>query len=214
MTTPVKIMIVEDHDDTRENLMLLLNDYKGFKVVYAARTGEEAVKAAKDLDIDVILMDIDLPGKINGVEAIREIREYDNDVEIIVLTIFEDNKNIFASLKNGARGYITKSSSHNIISAIEEVIAGGAPMSPSIARRVVQEFQAIERLLLKKEYSLTRTERKVLQLMERGATYKNCAEELYVSLHTVQTHIKNIYRKLEVNSKIAAVMKAREERII
>ena len=165
----------------------------------------------EELQPDVILMDIDLPG-INGIEAVKTIRRTNQKVQIIMLTVFDDNTHVYDALYAGANGYFLKKYiSDKLGSAIEEVLKGGAPMSPSIARMVISRMHETT---TGKDYQLTQREKEILQSLSRGNSFKLIAAELAISLETVRTHIKHIYDKLHVQSQIEAVSKAITEKLI
>jgi DNA-binding NarL/FixJ family response regulator len=208
---PIKILIFEDNTDLRQGLCQLLMLREEFQVV--GNFGD--ARKAKDIVIksrpDVILMDIDMPG-LNGVEAVRQIREYDMTTQIIMLTVFDDNNHVFDALMAGANGYLLKRNvSDRLILAIQEVLEGGAPMSPSIARLV------IDKLHIQKpsnEYMLSEREKEILRSLSKGNSFKLIAADLGISFETVRTHIKRIYDKLHVHSQGEAISKALNEKLV
>lgn len=172
----------------------------------------DVLNQVRQLDPDVILMDIDLPG-INGIEAVKLIRGINPQVQIIMLTVFDDNTHVFDAMYAGANGYLLKKYiSDKLLHAIQEVLQGGAPMSPSIARMIITSLQ--QPTVAAKDYSLTNREKEILQLLSSGNSFKMIAAELSISLDTVRTHIKHIYDKLHVRSQIEAVSKAIQEKLV
>lgn len=211
---PVNIIIYEDNANLRESLRSLLSltgDYH-VKASYAdCMRVEEQVMEAKP---EVILMDIDMPG-VNGIEAVRKIREFDKNVQIIMLTVFDDNTHVFEAMYAGANGYLLKKYvSDKLIHAIREVLDGGAPMSPTIARMVISNMQQPAVTAAGNDYQLTAREKETLQLLSKGNSFKMIAADLGISIDTVRTHIKRIYDKLHVRSQIEAVSKAINEKIV
>jgi len=153
-------------------------------------------------------MDIELPGGVSGIEATRQIKEHYPEIQILILTVFDDADKIFQSLCAGGSGYLLKDSQpEDIIQALQDVERGGSPLSPSIARRVVHFFQN-NAVYHTQNYKLTPKEKEVLQQMVYGKSYKMVSESLNVSLETIKTHVKNVYKKLHVNSNAEAVAKA------
>jgi DNA-binding NarL/FixJ family response regulator len=208
---PVRILIFEDNNGLREGLcqLLALRD----DLVIAGDYAEASQVTSLTLlhKPDLILMDIDMPG-VDGIEAVRLVRAVNGEVQIIMLTVFDNHTSVFDALKAGANGYLLKRNvSDRLVPAIYEVLEGGAPMSPSIARMVIDEMQ-----LRKKPdaYSLSERERQILSLLANGNSFKMIASDLGISLETVRTHIKHIYEKLHVNSQIEAVSKAIREKLV
>jgi DNA-binding NarL/FixJ family response regulator len=207
---PLSILLYEDNDSLRESIasMLFLNErYRvsgSFSNVLAV---EEEVKSYKP---DAILMDIDMPG-MTGIEAVKKLRSTGNAVPIIMLTVFDDNRNVFDAICAGASGYLLKKHiSSRLFDALDEVLAGGAPMSPSIARMVIASMQPAT----PNPYHLTPREKDVLKSLARGNSYKLIAAEFDISVDTVRTHLKKIYEKLQVHSQTEAVSKAINERLV
>ncbi len=203
----ISIAIIEDIDDIRIPLQGFLKSQENFLCDIASVSAEEFLETVKDEEIkpDVILLDIGLPG-MSGLHAIREIKRILPDTEIIMLTVYEEAGKIFDALRAGATGYLVKNSSlREIKSAIEEIVGGGSPMSPSIARKVIEFFGANKKI--KPEYHLTEKERRVVYGIVEGKTYKEIAEELGNAPETIKHHAKNIYRKLHVSGKAEVVAK-------
>jgi DNA-binding NarL/FixJ family response regulator len=204
----IQISIVEDDKDIRESLTILINGTADFKCISTYNNCESALNKIKDDSPDVILMDINLPG-ITGIEGTRLIKEKMPETEIIMLTVSEDNSDVFESLCAGACGYLRKNTAPlKLLEAIKEAVNGGAPMGMDIARLVVSSFKN-ERSASK----LTSREREVLKKLCDGSSYKKIADELFVDLNTVKFHIRNIYCKLEVHSKGEAIAKAMKENL-
>lgn len=208
-----RISIYEDNANLRESLYSLLTLTGEYKVVESygdCRKVEEQVKSDAP---DVILMDIDMP-EVNGIEAVRRIRAFNRQVQIIMITVFDDNNHVYEALYAGANGYLLKKYiSDKLIHAIQEVLQGGAPMSPAIARMVISNMQN-QVAAPANDYQLTNREKEILQWLSKGNSFKMIAAELNISLDTVRTHIKRIYDKLHVRSQIEAVSKAINERIV
>jgi DNA-binding NarL/FixJ family response regulator len=202
-----KIVIIEDNPVVRESLKLLISGFGGYIVSGSYESCEEAFKQM-DKDVPgVVLMDLELPG-MNGIDGIKYIKK-NWPVEVIMLTVHDDSEVVFKALIAGASGYITKDSSHNkILDAIEELHKGGAPMSMPIARMIVDSFQR------NLDTPLSTRETEVLELLATGKSYSVIADELFIHKETVKTHIKNIYMKLHVNSKAAAIEYAKKNRLI
>ncbi len=206
----VRIMIYEDHDNLRESLCVLLNISEGYEVVAAYNSYADVVRQIEQMKPDVVLMDIDIPG-ISGIEAVGLIRQTNTSVQLIMLTIFDDNQHVFDALTAGANGYLLKANiTDRLVPAIEEVLHGGAPMSPSIARMVISSYAKTNQ----NTYNLTPREHEILQSLADGISYKLIADKHFISIDTVRTHIKRIYDKLHVRSQTEAVSKAFRERLV
>lgn len=200
----ISVVIVDDKRDIREGLQNLLNMSEGFRCTRTYGDAESAIKGILQYPPDVVLMDIELP-EISGIECVRILKQKIPDVDIIMLTAFTDDEYIFQALKAGAYGYLTKNIfPSKLLSAIREVRRGGSPMSSHVARRVVNSFNNIKSPMP----SLSKREKEVLRLLCEGQSYRDIAKKLYVSTNTVRFHLKNIYKKLQVNSRHEAVVKA------
>lgn len=203
MTT---VAIVEDNNDFRASLSRYVDEAPGYRCVCACSTSEEALQKIPKIAPDVVLMDIHLPN-MSGVDCTRRLKEICPTVQILILTVYEDNDRIFGALKAGAGGYLLKRADPaDILSAIEDVKRGGAPMSNQIARRVVQSFREEPPAAAKKE-GLSQREEEILQHLSKGYSTKEIAERLSVSVNTVRTHLQHIYEKLHVRSRTEAVVK-------
>ena len=202
----INVGIVEDEKQIRDSLVVLINGSEGFRCVNSFETAEEAIEKIPSLNLDIILMDIHLPGK-NGIECIAALKSKCESVQFLMCTSFEDTDSVFQALKEGASGYLTKTTQPSkILDAIVDVYKGGSPMSSHIARKVVASFQ-----LGNKENSelqkLSVREKEILNLLSQGLRYKEIADKLFLSTETVRTHIRNIYEKLQVNSRTEALNK-------
>ena len=207
-TRNTRISIVEDDPEIRINLALMINTSQDFICQYTFQNAEEMLSNLDVANPELVLMDIQLPG-ISGIEAVKRIKTRKPEVEALMLTVYQDDKLVFDSLCAGACGYLMKSTPPNeIIKSMREALNGGAPMSTQIARMVVGSFQK------KKDSGLTIREQEVLGQLCQGKSYKNIGDSLFISQDTVRSHIKSIYKKLEVNSKSEAVVKAFRERLV
>ena len=203
---PIKVTIVEDNDDLRESLAILINGSEGFSCINTYKSCEAITKEIPNLDVDVILMDINLP-RLSGIECTRRLKKIKPDIQIIMLTVYEDTENIFESLKAGASGYLLKRTPpFKLLEAIKDVYNGGSPMSNQIARRVVQSFRQ-NSFTYDETVNLSKREIEILNCLSQGYRYKEIAEKLFISIDTVRSHIRNIYEKLHVRSRTEAVLK-------
>lgn len=208
----IKVSIVEDNPTTLKYLEALLSGSGRIEVVGAYSSGTEALRKIPEKTPDVLIVDLGLPD-ISGIDVIKKMREQSQDLEILVLTMHENREHLFSALKAGATGYLLKgTSSIEIIKAIEEVSDGGVPMSPRIARYIIEEFQ--NNKIKGIDSGLTSREKEVLKGISEGLSEKELADKLLLSSHTIHTHIKNIYRKLHVRSRIEAILKAKKKGII
>ncbi len=204
------ILIYEDNNAFRQSLEDLLTLSNKFTILLSSDNCITAANDVLDFEPDVILMDIDMPGK-TGIQAVQEIRKVNRDVLILMLTVFEDNSNVLEAIRAGASGYLLKINvSDRLIPAIKELLAGGAPMSPSVARMVVNSMQqpAAE------EYHFTKREKEILALLCKGYSYKMIADNMTLTFETIRSYIKGIYSKLQVHSATEAVSKAIRERLV
>jgi len=210
MALPFKkrVMIVEDDQEIRNSFSLIVNSSQRFVVVGAYGDCEEAISSLNKDKPEIVLMDIELPG-MNGIKGTQIIKEKSPNAEVVMVTVYEDSELVFEALKAGASGYITKSANYmELLTALEEIIRGGAPMSSRIARMVIDNYH------INPNSPLTKRETTILQLISEGKTYTQISEELFISKETAKTHIKNIYSKLQVNSKSEAIAKANVEKLI
>ncbi|MES2380296.1 MAG: response regulator transcription factor [Bacteroidota bacterium] len=201
----IQIAIVEDNHDIRTGLMMIVNGTDDLECRQTFSSAEEAIKILPLNCPDVVLMDIDLPG-INGIECIKFLKETCDVTQYMMLTVYEDDEKIFRSLEAGATGYMLKKTPPlQLVEAIKDVSSGGSPMNAQIARKVVASFNKPKPNKAAEE--LTKRELELLELLSKGYRYKEIADKLFISQDTVRTHIRNIYIKLQVNSKIEAINK-------
>lgn len=199
------VAIVEDIKDIREGLKLLINNNDGFACSEVYVNAEDAVKALPESRPDVVLMDINLPG-INGIEAVRQLKDKCPATQFIMSTVYEDDENIFESLKAGASGYLLKKTApSSILDAITEVYNGGSPMSTQIARKVIASFQRKDSI--DDVDILTPKEKEILKALSKGLRYKEIAGEMNIGMETVRSHARKIYEKLQVQSRTEALNK-------
>jgi len=207
----MRLIIVEDDPLLLENLTLLLSGEGGITVAGAYKSAEDALKLLQNAKPEVMLTDIGLPG-MSGVELIKKAKEIMPGLEIMAHTVFEDRERVFAAIKAGASGYLLKGSSpREIIESIHALFKGGAPMSPKIARKIIHEFQDD---VTNDDFLLTPREKEIVKRVEEGLTYKEIGERLTISTHTVHTHIKKIYEKLQAKDRNEAISKARKRGIL
>ncbi len=210
---PFRVVVIEDQRELRNGLQTLLDFTPTFTCVKSFGAMDEALRNIESDTADLILTDIGLP-RLNGIEGTRILREKFPELPIVVLTVHEEDDKIFQALCAGANGYLLKNTpAAKIIEALKEVLDGGAPMSPNVARRVVQLFRTFSPPETA-EYHLTEQEKQILKLLVDGHHYKTAAYELGISTSTVSFHLKNIYTKLQVHSKTEAVAKALRERLV
>lgn len=202
----IKVSIVEDNTGTRESLTELLGRAGMLRCVGAHPTGEEALDKIPGEEPDVVLMDINLP-RMNGIECVARLKERLPKTQVLMLTTYDESDLIFDSLRRGASGYLLKNMTPGeLVQAIEQVHAGGAPMSMQIARKVVNHFQQIKKPQSDME-KLTRREQEILAALAKGYLYKEIADQLGISLSTVRAHLHAVYEKLHVQSRTEAVVK-------
>lgn len=204
----IRVSIIEDDKTIREGYAYLISNTEGYKVVSTYASYEDAAKKIIHDDPDVLLLDVELPG-ISGIDALPKLKKLIPETQILILTVYEQDMLIFRALGNGASGYLTKNTpTEKIISAIHEVMEGGGPMSAHIARMVIKSFQRNE------ASPLTRRETEILEQIATGKSRKRIAQELFIDLETVKSHIKNIYHKLNVHSKADAIKAAKDNKFI
>lgn len=203
---PIRVSIVEDDKGIRETLFTIINDAPGLKCVAAYPSAEEALKKFQAPETDVALVDINLPGR-SGIELVAELKAKHPGLHVLMMTVYEDSEQIFNSLKAGATGYLLKRARpEEILAAIKDVVKGGSPMSPEIARKVVLFFHKRRDAAAELE-QLTSRETEILSHLAKGNIYKEIADKMNISLDTVRTHLKHIYEKLQVHSRHEAVLK-------
>ncbi len=209
---PTRIAIFDDNDNLRNSLKMLLDGFPNFEVTGAFENATNITAKLKLSTPDLILMDIDMPG-ITGIEAVKEIRQIVPECIIIMQTIHDDEQKVFESLKAGAHGYLTKDTKPlELVNAIQEATAGGSPMTPGVARKVISHFS--EQPLTDNDYNLSSREKQVLQMLSEGNSYKMIAAELNIAFDTVHSHIRRIYQKLHVSSLAEALGLAFRKKIV
>ncbi len=202
----ITVCIVEDRKDIRESLKILVNDAAECACIGAFVNGEDALKEIPELQPDVVLMDIDLPG-INGIECIKQLKPLCPRVQFMICTVYDEDEKIFDALAAGANSYILKrSNSDTLINSIKDLHNGGSPMSSDIARKIVKQFQS-NISIEKEDFHLTDREKEILELLAKGLTYQQTADRIFISGKTIKKHVYNIYEKLHVNSRTEAVNK-------
>jgi len=211
----INVAIVEDNKTIREGLSALLNGTEGFKCKVSYPDCESFLKELELLSVDVILMDIGLPG-MNGIEGVKKAKQINPDISILMLTVYEESEIVYDALCAGAYGYLVKKTPPlRLIEAIKEVYEGGSPMSSRIARQVITSFQHYRNEhTVDSQYNLSNREKEVLQHLADGSNYQEIADELFISVDTVRHHIRNIYKKLQVHSQSEAVAKAIRKKLI
>jgi DNA-binding NarL/FixJ family response regulator len=203
---PITVSIIEDDRDTRESLTALINREPKFRCLSAYANGETALQRLPVDKPQVALFDINLPG-MSGIQCVAQLKHRMPELQILMLTTYEDRELIFNSLRAGASGYLLKNTPHTeLFQAIEQVLAGGSPMSMHIARKVVNHFFQAERHASEVD-KLTPREKEILSLLANGYLYKEIVEALGISMSTVNTHLQNIYAKLHVQSRAEAALK-------
>jgi DNA-binding NarL/FixJ family response regulator len=208
---PLRILIVDDHPLVRKGLLALLSSMPDLVVVGEAANGKEAITQARELQPDIILMDLDMP-ELNGIEATRQITQTNPHTGILVLTMLEDDASVFAAMRAGARGYLLKGADQtDVLRAISVLVHGEAIFSPLIARRLMQYFTNMQPILPRDAFpDLTEREREILGLIALGKSNAQIAEELVLSPKTVSNHVSNIFSKLQVVDRAQAALRARQ----
>ena len=211
----INVIIVEDNKIIREGLAALIKGTEGYNCTGTYNDCESFLIELNSLDADVVLMDIALPG-MNGIEGVRKALKIKPGLNILMLTIYEDNNVVFDALCAGACGYLVKKTPPvRLLEAIKEVYYGGSPMSSQIARKVLTVFQQNNAFQEDDSiYSVSKREKEVLYLLAKGNNYQEISDSLYISIDTVRHHIKNIYKKLHVHSQSEAVAKAIRKKLI
>ncbi|MBS1520302.1 MAG: response regulator transcription factor [Bacteroidetes bacterium] len=207
----IKVGIVEDNNTLRKSLTSLFNDAGDMRCVMSLNNLLHIVKEIQKNSPDVILMDIGLPN-ISGIDGVLTVKAFFPSIQIMMFTVFEDADKIFDAIRNGASGYLLKKTPPlEIVEAVRDLNNGGAPMTASIARKVIQSFH-VQQASTVEEYKLTPREKEILRSLVDGASYKKIADQYMVSISTIRTHICSIYNKLHVNSKAEAVAKILKQR--
>jgi DNA-binding NarL/FixJ family response regulator len=211
----IRVSVFEDNKHLRETFEFLLNNTEGFTCAGAYPDCVDLIANLKFYPCDIVLMDIEMPG-MKGIEATRLIKEHFPEINVLIQTVFSEDDYIFNAICAGASGYILKSTTPDgYLEAIKDVHSGGSPMTPGIARKVLELFKNnLQPATSAKDYNLTAQEKKVLQLLVTGKSYKMIAAELSVAVDTVKSHITNIYAKLHVHSATEAVAMALRDKIV
>ena len=210
---PIKVVIIEDQREVREGLAVLVNGTLGFKCTGSYRSMEEALRILEKEIPDVLLTDIGLP-MMSGIDGIRILKARYPDLPILALTVYKNDEDIFEALCAGASGYLLKTTPPaRLLECLREVVNGGAPMSPEVARRVIRLFREVSPPV-KANYHLTAQETEILKLMVEGYNYKAAAIKLGITINTVSFHVRNVYTKLQVHSKSEAVAKALRHHLV
>jgi DNA-binding NarL/FixJ family response regulator len=211
---PIRLLIVDNHTLFRQGLVSLLQSEPGLQVIGEAGGGEEALKLAQELQPDVVLMDVKMPG-MDGVEATRRLLEVMPHARVLMLTVSEEEENLFAAIQAGARGYILKNAdADELLQAIERVHAGEAMLSPVMTFRLLQALRSGGAPIPFSELPLTSREQDVFQLLVQGASNRQIAESLMITENTVKTHVRNILEKLELHSRTEVAAYARRLNLI
>ena len=214
MNNPVDTIIIEDNELLRDSLKEAINKSSSIKCKNTFSSGEAALDfiGKEELVPEIILLDIGLPG-MNGIDLIPEIRKLTPTSKIIILTVHDDDANVFNAICSGASGYLLKDlSADNIVRSIIEVMNGGAPMNSHIAKKVLNMFR--DQNLKSDGYDLSEREKEILSLLVDGLSKKQIADKIFLSHHTVDSHLRNIYAKLEVHSRSSAISKAIREKLL
>ena len=213
----LRIAIFDDNKNIRESISLLLRTVAGFEVVGSYSHVLDCVEDVRDCKPDIVLMDIEMPG-MTGIEAVKSIKKEFPHIQVLMQTVFEDDDRVFDSICAGASGYILKNYLNTkLIESITELQYGGSPMSPSVARKVLNKMQQIPQHVKPEEspdYQLTPREKEVLTCLVNGQSYKMIAADLHISYETVRSHVKKIYEKLHVASLTEVVAKAIHQRLV
>lgn len=213
----LRIAIFDDNKNIRESISMLLKTVKEFQVVGSFSHVLDCVEDVAECRPDVVLMDIEMPG-MTGIEAVQKLKKEFPHIQVLMQTVFEDDDRVFDSICAGASGYILKNHLNTrLVESIQELQFGGSPMSPSIARKVLNKMQSVQQIIKPEQapdYNLTPREKDVLACIVEGLSYKMIADKLFISYETVRSHVKKIYEKLHVASLTEVVAKAINQRIV
>lgn len=205
----IRVAVIEDVTAYRNLLTTMLATSGEIELVYEAGNCLTIVQDLGRINPDVIIMDIDLPGK-SGIDGVREIKQVLPDVKVLMLTVFEDEEKIFGAIKAGALGYLLKVDTAQVPAAVLEIASGKSPMNSIIAKKVIEYFQKRQNFNSPQEFNLTKREQEILQLLMDGLMYKEIADKCFISVQTLNSHIKNIYTKLGVHSRAEIAAKFRD----
>lgn len=213
MEKKIRVIVFEDNRDLREGMTFLLQATEGLELAGAFADCRDLNTHISTLRPDVVLMDIDMPG-LTGIEATPLVKALLPETQVVMLTVFEDEEKIFQAIRSGASGYLLKRTPPGeVIQAIFDVHRGGSPMTASVARKVLHFFREPAQVTVP-DYQLSPRELDILKGLVKGYSYKLIADELFISIDTVRSHIRHIYEKLQVNSKTEAVLKAIREKLV
>lgn len=206
MAQKIRVAVVEDVRDVAENLKIIINDEPDFQCQQVYFNAEEAMTFLPKAPVDIVLLDIGLP-KASGIELMETLKDQIPETQFCMFTVFADDEKIFRSIKSGAKGYILKNENpDSIVGSLRELFHGGSPMSPTIARRVIDAFSNPKNSMKKEiELPLSKRETELLGLLSQGLLYKEIATSVGITIGTVKQHIHNIYEKLQVNNKTEAI---------
>jgi DNA-binding NarL/FixJ family response regulator len=209
---PITLWLIEDDEPYRNAIVKLIGQTQDMECTLAVSSCEEALNAFDSESLpDVVLMDIGLPG-MNGIEGTRRVKSIAPSAQVIMLTVFQDDEKVFNAICAGASGYLLKSApAQEVIQSIKTVVQGGSPINARIARKVLDMFSHVN--APQNDYGLTQREREVLHLLIEGQSMKQIADSLIIGYHTVDTHVRNVYSKLQVHSRAGAVAKAIKEKL-
>jgi len=213
LVSETHVWVVEDNNHFRKSIALLINNADSMKCEHSFSSCEQAIKLMEAGSIpEIVLLDIGLP-KMNGIEGITRFKSISPSTQIIILTMFDDEKKVFDAISSGAAGYLLKSSlPEHIIRGIQEVINGGSAISPTIAKKILEQFSQLKSS--NSEYKLSDREKDILRLFIDGLQKQEIADKLFLSYHTINTHIRNIYSKLQVNTRGQLMAKVHKEKIV
>jgi DNA-binding NarL/FixJ family response regulator len=212
----VRVAIFEDNKDIREGYSYLIKTNPEYELAGAYINCDNIISVVKESNPDILLMDIEMPGT-NGIEGVKRIRQINPEIKILMLTVFDDNKNVLEAIRAGASGYLLKKTTPSkIFDAIEDVMNGGAPMTPAIASMVMTMLakRNTENAERKNDTNLTRREKEILSMLVNGYSYKLIASELFITPHTVKTHIRHIYEKLQVQTRTDLITRTLRDGIV
>jgi DNA-binding NarL/FixJ family response regulator len=210
MSEPTTVVIADDHPMVRQGLRLTLDDLPGIQVVGEATTGQQAVELAESLQPDVLIMDINMP-ELNGIDATRAINQSSPHINVLILTMFDDDASVFQAMRAGARGYLLKGAGeHEIERAVRDVANGEAIFGPAVAQRVLDYLSGTTPRQPATFPELSDREREVLSLLAEGRSNPDIARQLFLSPKTVRNHVSNIFTKLQVADRAQAIIKARD----